>query len=216
MALGIHWEWRGFGAVSSSFARRYSALATALDSQTVTDCYVWAPGLAVNIKTREGVGGDLKFKRLEDKKGELEKWREDPAEIFNFPLPRSSWMLLAETLATVGLQLEVYPPEAPDRATALAAVRRAGCRLVRVEKQRSAQLWAGPNGHVQWEWARIARPQPILSIGLENAEDGADVGDAEARIDLEAAIAALELQEEPLRIMNYLDAVAIWSEGACI
>jgi hypothetical protein len=50
MAAGLHWEWRGFGAVSGAFTRQYCPLEPCFDPQNVEDIYLWIPGMQVNAK----------------------------------------------------------------------------------------------------------------------------------------------------------------------
>jgi hypothetical protein len=213
MAEGVHWEWRAFGGVSARFVKLYCGLSDLFDSQTVEDLYLWIPGLEVNAKFRTGAEGGLKFKRIKKKAGELEKWFENPEELFDFPLNAGAWDALSEMLNTVDLSL----PEAPDknitRQHAVELLRDAGCRPLLVKKNREAKSWAGPNGTVKVEWACISEPQSMVSIGLENwTDEGAEeLNDESAKEDLSAAIDFLGLKNEPLRVMNYMEAVETWA-----
>ena len=53
MATGMHWEWRGFGAVSYDFANRFCNLTDLGPSSQWPDIYVWIQNLRVNTKYRD-------------------------------------------------------------------------------------------------------------------------------------------------------------------
>jgi hypothetical protein len=182
----------------------------------VEDVYLWVRGCNVNIKVRDIPEEPFKFKRLQNKDGDLEQWAEDPEDIFGFPLSEAGWNALAEALATVEKVLGPYPPRGVDAHTTLTRLRAVGVRTVTVNKRRESGLWQGPHGKVKVERATIRSPQAIISIGLEtwNKVPGAPgLSDREAKEDIWAAVEALGLKDEPLRVMNYLDAVAIWASG---
>jgi hypothetical protein len=208
------WEWRAFGGVSAAFARKYSELEPCFELQDVEDLYLWIPGLSVNAKFRMGAEGGLKFKRIKDKDLDLEKWHEDKAELFDFPLEREAWETLSRMLATVGVTLANYPSETLNRDKSLQLLENAGCEAVKVRKKREARLWKGPYGKVKVEWACISEPQSLISIGLETwMKEPSDrtTTDDEGKKDIKAAIDDLGIVREPLRIMNYMDAVQIWA-----
>jgi hypothetical protein len=213
MAEGIHWEWRGFGGVSARFVRLYSGLPDLFDSQTVEDLYLWIPGLEVNAKFRTGAEGGLKFKRIKKIDGDLEKWFENPEELFDFPLSERAWGALSQMLKTVNLTLPKAPDGAISRQRAEKLLREAGCRPLLVKKNREAKSWQGPNGAVKVEWACISEPESIVSIGLENwvNEGSEELNDETAKADLSSAIEFMGLKSEPLRIMNYMEAVEMWA-----
>jgi hypothetical protein len=216
MALGTHWEWRGFGAVSGEFARRYSALEPQYPPQSVTDDYLWVSGLEVNVKVRNIPTEPFKFKRLQAKDGELEQWAENPEDIFRFPLDRSGWDALAGMLATVNVMLGPYPSEKADVETTLTRLKEAGARIVTVTKRRESRLCQGPHGKVLVEWTCISSPQAIISIGLETWDEGPGgqgLSDQQAKEDILAAIRELGLRNEPLRVLNYVGAVTVWASG---
>jgi hypothetical protein len=216
MALGLHWEWRGFGTVSGHFSRRFRKLGSTFTPPDVEDVYLWARGLTVNIKMRDIPEEPFKLKRLRNKDGDLEQWAEDPEEIFRFPLNQAGWKRLADTLAAADVALGRCPPGGADARTTLARLRAAGVRTVTVKKQRESGLWQGPHGRVKVERATVSAPQAITSIGLETWDEDSEaprLPDRQAKEDIRAAIAALGLKDEALRVMNYLDAVAIWACG---
>jgi hypothetical protein len=219
MTLGIHWEWRGFGIVSGEFAFRYSALAPLFPCQSVEDVYLWVPGLEVNVKVRDLPAEPFKFKRLRARDGHLEQWAEHPADIYRFPLDRVGWEALATTMAGAGLALDPYPAGTIDAGRILAELGRAGARTVTVGKERASRFWQGAHGQVKVEWACILSPQPVITIGLETwGEDpeGPELSDEQAKEDIRAAIQALWLPDEPLKAMNYMEAVAVWASGGRI
>jgi len=219
MALGIHWEWRGFGIVSGAFALRYSDLEAQYPPQSVKDDYLWAPRLEANVKARTLAGEPFKLKRLQDKDGHLEKWSEAEDDIFEFPLSKNDWDTLAETLATAGLVLGPYPAGTADAEMTFAELKRVGARIVTINKSREARRWQGPHGQVLVEWACILAPQSLITIGLETWDEdpeGPGLPDKEAKEDIRAAIQALGLDGEPLRVLNYVDAVRIWTSGGTI
>lgn len=219
MTLAIHWEWRGFGAVSGEFAHRYSALPPQFSSQSVEDAYLWVPGLEVNVKLRDIPEEPFKFKRLQAKDGPLEQWAENPADIFRFPLDVAGWDTLAATLATAGLSLGSHPGGDVDAGMTRTRLEEVGARTVTVHKVRESRLWSGPSGPVKVEWACVRSPQAIVTIGLETWDpdpNGAGLPDEQAKADLLAAIKELGLQAEPLQPMNYVDAVRTWASGGKI
>ena len=213
MAHGLHWEWRGFGVVSSKFVKKYCNLPLLFDAQTVEDLYLWIPGLEVNAKFRTGAEGGLKFKRIRDKNGTLEKWFENPDELFDFPLNNQAWKTLSEMLKKVNLQLPETPEVEISRQRATKLLMEAGCKTILVKKNREAKSWPAPNGVVKVEWACISAPQSLISIGLENGsvEEAEELSDESAREDLDAAIKFFELKSEPLQPMNYIKAVESWA-----
>jgi hypothetical protein len=215
MAEGTHWEWRAFGGVSARFANAYLKLPLLFDWQEVDDHYLWIPGLSVNAKFRTGADGDLKFKRLMEKSGHLEKWLENPNEIFNAPLSDQAWSVLEKTLASTGLHL---PEESKQLTTSEEIIRQLeelGCKTVLIHKSREARIWENSLGTVKVEWASIAGPQNLVSISLENWEwrSGDDPDDAALQALINSTIQGLQLDDEPVQVMNYLNAVESWANG---
>jgi hypothetical protein len=207
MAIGDHWEWRGFGSLTAGVRARIEALPLKFpEPQAITDEYFWLPGVRINVKLRrEGAVESLKFKRLIESDG-LERWREDAAETHPFPLePR----VLAKLLAELGLEPHEPPAGVPDAAAALLALRRLAPAVARVavEKKRWQREWAGGGprggrGGVIVEIAEVFSPERITSVGIED----------EAREAVEAARSALGLPGG-LRTLSYLDALGLWARG---
>lgn len=196
MALSIHWEWRGFGAVSDRFRRRFDRLASVFGSepQRIVDEYLWIPDVHVNLKFRQGTGWQdgLKFKRLAETREAFERWNESIAEVFPFPLSRQAWQLLLAEMKADGHR----PPRNAGRDEAVRFLQSIDPRIrtVVVRKERQSHRW-GSLGEVRIELAEISSPLPMTSVGLE----------AEAISHLQDAIDGLRLHDERLEEMNYLD-----------
>ena len=209
-----HWEWRGFGSLTSTFACRFCNLSVALSPETVTDLYLWKEKLDINIKLRKGAEEGLKFKRFKDKKGNVEQWLEDSGEIFQFPLNNKAWDTLKKALQNEADFLPANNPTKPfTRSKILWYLQQAGYEILEVQKNRSSRLLNVGNGKVKVEWCCISKPQVIMSVGLENwsepAEEGRD--EKERIINLKEAIEILDLYKQPLKIMNYLDILDYWA-----
>jgi len=218
MALGTHWEWRGFGAVTPRFAQCFNQLSIHTEFHVVEDDYLWIPGLDVNAKFREGVEDGLKFKRKQQKEDSFEVWSEDPDELFEFPIQAPGWSMLREDLREAGLTLPGYPGSPQSRGETTEFLLDVGCKIVRVDKQRITARWEQGHDDILIEWAVITEPQRCISIGLENwAEDETEDLTTERALDsLRLARRKLDLEQEPLEPMNYLDAIKRWLDGACI
>lgn len=215
MTNELHWEWRGFGGVSGRFIKQYCELPLIIDSEIIKDLYLVIPDLYVNTKFRTGAEGGLKFKRLRKREGDFEKWLEDTEELYDFPLDNTAWKNLSNTLQQVGRDLPEYPQERPDRETTLEYLMNAGCKPLEVEKNRESRLLKVSDGQVKVEWACLSKPQSMISIGIENWSDSEPnrKNDTAKKNELSEAIKILNLDHEPLKTMNYLDAVKIWAEG---
>lgn len=216
MPYGSHWEWRGFGGVSARFVEIYTELEPAIALHSVQDRYIWIPGLEVNAKFREGVESGLKFKRIQKNEGDFEVWLEDEDEMFEFPLSDNAWNTLKTILLNTKLDLPGTPPPSFTQEETEQWLVRAGCKIIGVHKERESKLWKGENGLALVEWASITKPQSIISIGLENySEEGAeDLTTDEDKQTLEMAVHELGLSgDEPLRPMNYMNAVKEWAQG---
>ena len=201
MAFGVHWEWRGFGEVPAPVRARIEALPLKFDrSQDVTDEYLWVPGSRINVKLRFS---DLKFKRLLESAGGLERWLEDPDENYPFPLGKKVREKLAGDL---GIQLPPVPARAVGREALLALMDRSDppVKRVVVQKSRWQREWS-PGDSIEpviVEVAEILAPERMVSIGLEHPE--ADR--------VRAALDALGLAQA-LRPLSYLAALSAWARG---
>ena len=219
MALGVHWEWRGFGRGSERLLEVVRGLEDLFPPQKIVDRYLWIPRLTVNVKLRSGVQDGLKFKRLLARAGELELWHEDPHEMYDFPLDSGAWERLASELRKVGLTLQSGPEQPSDLAAALVHLKALDERIavVEVHKDRQAWLWPGPPGAVKIELAMITSPEEVLSIGLENWSDEQEPEEASGgQAALLTALLELGLKDESLRPLSYLDATEIWARGQSV
>ena len=221
MAYGVHWEWRGFGAVDGEREARILSLApAAVPERTVTDTYLWHPRLAGNVKLRawEG-GGSLKVKRRLDPGSPRgpSLWMESPAEEYDLPLDD---VALARTLAALGVDPSHRGPSTPTHAAAL-LVWLVGVvealRLVEVRKLRRTFVWDRGTVPVLVELAEIERPERTRSVGIEDM----------ARLQAEAPSERLMLAQRGvseaatvfgggLRVLSYPEAVAIWARGGSV
>jgi|GEM_PF-1779345 len=215
MTTELHWEWRGFGGVSSRFIQQFCDLPLVAEAEVVEDLYLLIPDLYINTKFRTGAEGGLKFKRLKKKDSDFEKWLEDTDELFDFPLSYSAWKTFRNTLKKVDLDLPEYPAEPLDRDTTLDYLTSTGCKPVQVKKNRESRLLKVSGGKVKIEWVCVAKPQSLISIGIENWTDfdAKPKNDVSKKNDLIEAIETLMLEREPLKIVNYLDAVKMWAAG---
>ena len=174
MALGTHWEWRAFGALSYGFRQRFESLGDLFPSQSIVDEYIWVPDLPINLKLRSGTAAldGLKLKRPGRTDGELEEWQEDLRDIHDFPLSRSAWRSLGQALAGAGMTLVPYPDEPPDRQGTLDALRKSDerIRVVTVAKTRLARLWTGVGSDAIVELAEISAPVAVSSVAVEREE----------------------------------------------
>jgi len=221
MALGRHWEWRGFGTISDALRQRWSAFDYALPDRQwydVVDRYLWVPGYGMNAKMRSGppMGECLKFKRLRARWQQFQLWHEDPDDVHLFPITRKDLTWLAK-------ELHVALPEGQDgqigfeQALQIFQEATPPVELIEVRKHRQARVWRGEPGNVLVEVAEISEPQVISSISLEstlelNAWSGPEQMTA-ARESVRWAAADLGITGEQLQPMNYVDALTIWSRG---
>ncbi|MFH5832405.1 hypothetical protein ACG2F4_08415 [Halalkalibaculum sp. DA3122] len=213
MAYGMHWEWRGFGSISSRFARSFLLLPDFYDTHQITDHYLWIPGMEVNAKFRKGIESGLKFKRLKQKKGDFEIWLEDEDELYEFPLEKEAWESLGRLLGGVDIRIPAYPDLPPDRETTAQMLQEAGCKIVTMKKQRETRKLEMTEGTVLVEWTAIMEPQSVNSIGLETWSDqDTDMANGQALQLIKQAHATLDLPQESMQPMNYLDAVKQWAE----
>jgi hypothetical protein len=199
MAFGVHWEWRGFGELSSSLEERIRALRPLFpDSQVVTDRYLWSPGCSINFKLRFG---DFKIKRCLDlAEGGIARWQEDPGENYSFPLAAGVFGEVVTALGgAAGAAGEALASEAELLERAGAAI--AGLQVVAVAKER--WQYDAPvleDGII--ELAQISSPEEIVSISVEHeSEEG-----------VREIMEALDLPGE-LKSFSYLEALETWGNG---
>jgi hypothetical protein len=202
MAYGEHWEWRAFGQIPDDLFQRILALPPALpDPWLVEDRYLYAPGCAANVKLR---AGELKLKRFVARDGDLERWLEDPAEVYHFPLAPA---IVAETAAALAVTLPAQPEQALDQANLLDLLRQANPPVQEIVVRKTRHLRTlplpGVDPDVLLELAEISAPQAILSIALEHPQ-------AEP---VRRARAQLSLAQARLSPMSYLHALARWAQG---
>lgn len=202
MAYGEHWEWRAFGPIPHDLHKRIVSLPPVLpDPWPVDDYYLYAPGCQVNAKLRES---ELKLKRFVARDGGLERWLEDPAEVYTFPLTPA---VVAKTAAALAVALPVWPEQALDQDKLLALLRQAKppVQVIVVRKTRHLRNLPlpGVDPDVLMELAEISAPQAILSIALEHPQ-------AEP---VRRARAHLDLVQTRLSPMSYLHALARWAQG---
>ena len=196
MAVGHHWEWRGFGKPAAGLRSRIFGLEPKFpDPQELLDEYLWAPGCRVNLKLREG---SLKFKRLEAKTESLELWNEPADENHGFPLERE---VVRKLLGDLGADARrAAPVESRSELLALLGAVMPEAKVIGVRKKRW-QMELGPS-RTTVELAEIYLPESMTSIGLEH-EDARRV---------EEAVEALGLPGT-LRAMSYMDAIECWARG---
>ena len=221
MALTTHWEWRAFGSVSPRFIQRFDALRSVeIDDtpQRIVDEYLWIPGSQANIKFRSGAGSQdgLKFKRFLGRVGELEQWRESPEEVFLFPLSAKGWKLLVKEVGQNGDHFDAAPSfkrwgvwafwKKSSAGEILSSLTKIDPRIrtIRVVKARRTRFW-GEGNQVKVELARIDSPRNTTSVGLEIWNLGRTISDDRSQQLLRRAIDDLELANESLEVMNYLD-----------
>ena len=221
MALGRHWEWRGFGTVSKELQDRINRLTVVSpvsEWQDVADCYLWVPGCEVNVKFRSAVtGGEiLKFKRVHDRHHDIELWCEDPEEIFYFPLDEAAMAQLARELH---VKLPRTGRQRIDRDAAMGILSRARppIQVIEVHKRRRTRLWKHPEANVLIELVDITQPERISCVGFESTIAQLAGANEEllqaARTSIERALEAFEIEGAGLQPMSYFGALNIWGEG---
>lgn len=205
MAIGDHWEWRGFGPLDEPLKRRLRALWPLLGSEwQVTDRYLWTPGCQVNVKLR---GVDLKLKRFLQTAHGLERWREDGQEVFPFPIPPDVVRTVADAL---GVALPWLPAAALDQPGLWKLLRQAvpPVQLITVEKSRrlgwlsgvGAQRFGAP---VLLEVTEVAAPEALVTVAVEHPQPEP----------VQAAVTGLGLRDGSLMPLNYLQVLAAWAGG---
>ena len=199
MAFGMHWEWRGFGVISSTLEEKLRALVPLFpDSQVVTDRYLWSPGCSINFKLRFG---DFKIKRcLEQEEGGVAKWQEDPGENYSFPLAGG---VLGEVVSALGGTDEGAGDAVESEAELLdrAGLAIAGLQVVAVAKERWQYGAPVLEGGII-ELAQISLPEEIISVSVEH----------ESAEGVREIMEVLGLPGE-LKSFSYLEALETWGNG---
>lgn len=216
MPYGTHWEWRGFGTLDQSVRERITRLPRAYPTpHSVTDQYVWMPGLKTNIKLRSWPGGaSLKFKRLlsDDARHGVQLWMEREEEDYQFPIaPAAIANLQDELKVELGMTAGRWTDE-----TLLTRLRAAGAQLVRISKLRWLFRWQRDARLAFVDLAELSCPVRTFTVGVEDALGITDAHDA--RQTGEARDLVLEAREslglpDGLTRLSYLEAVASWQEN---
>jgi hypothetical protein len=200
MAFGKHWEWRGFGTPRGAVLDTVRGLPLLFDRpQEVVDRYLWSPGCDLNLKLRFG---DFKIKRLVDRGSDgVEEWLENAKENYSFPI---DGLVLEEVALALGVDGVSAPDEEIATAEDLVQALRGGASqvsIIDVDKLRWQH--AGPEGGAAIiEYAEIRAPETIVSIGVEDEDEGK----------IRATLEKLGLPGD-LRTASYLDALDIWGAG---
>lgn len=221
MALGRHWEWRGFGTVSAALRERWNACEHALPDQQwhdMVDRYLWVPGYGMNAKMRSGlpVGDCLKFKRLRARWNQLQLWHEDPDDIHRFPLQWSDLRWLAQELH---VELPGKQQDSVGFDEALEIFQRATppVQIIEVRKHRQARIWQNGDTKVLVEIAELTEPEVITSLSMESTLELPELADPDvmtaARDSVKQTIDDLGIENENLQSMNYVDALTLWADG---
>jgi hypothetical protein len=218
MAYGLHWEWRGFGTLTTDVRAQIEKLEAEFDApERVTDEYLWIPGSRINVKFRSKGNGSLKFKRVRvtDSETGLELWEEKPEEEYAFPISSKAQ---GELAAALRLDLHVTA-EPMDRTSLLTALRasRAGVKVVSIQKLRRARKMHVTGGKLTVEIAEIDSPERITTVGIEddfllnNDSTAEEIG--RAKLAVAGAVGQLRLGTA-LRRMNYVEATEQWAGRA--
>lgn len=205
MAAGEHWEWRGFGRIDQALEDRIRGLSPLLDDEwQVTDYYLWAPDCPVNVKLR---GNDLKLKRFLAASQGLERWLEDEAEVFPFPLAP---VLVAELARILAVDLPQKPQAALTQPSLLALLFSSTppVQLIAVAKSRwlyhlAAVDSSRPGPPVLVELTEISAPEQLTTVALEHPQIEA----------VQAALDHLDISASALLPRNYLQVLPLWAKG---
>lgn len=179
----------------------------------ISDLYLWKERININIKIRSGAKDCLKFKRFKSKEGGFEEWIENPSEIFEFPLEDIAWQTLRKELQSETQQLPATIPEPITRAKTIRYLQKTGYEIWEICKIRESRLLKVSDGKMTVEWCCITNPQSIISLGLENHADNRTSHNKNKITNLKEATEILELQKQPLNVMNYLEALDYWANG---
>lgn len=219
MAVGVHWEWRGFGHVPLTLilnsVPKLKRLFGVNDPGTQdVDEYLWSPGMQVNLKLRKR---QLKFKRREDRTSDgCELWTERSEETFAFPLTD-------QAVAFVERNIPVQRPpglefrQSYESFIAALPLFTPPLHLVVTRKHRIQFAWNENNEALVFELSEIQHPLTTWSVGIE----GGDLGSLDGLIDPDQSQASLRrvlkirdhfgLPGPSLRVIGYLELLSDWS-----
>jgi hypothetical protein len=215
----MHWEWRCFGRLDPHLRDRIVQLPLAYPTtRSVTDRYLWVPGLGTNIKLRSWPGGvSLKFKQCyrRDPAEAMGLWIERPEEDHPFPLPPS-------VVARVSAELcrEIGPKDGTwDCDELLAELDATGVQVITVQKWRRLFRWSHEDSAAFVELAEIRSPERLETLGIE---DGMGLSDASIPAAVatarEVVLTAKDRFGLPanLKEASYLAALATWARGGSL
>ena len=198
---GDYWEWRAFGRIEERirvYARSHPVRMGVLE-RPEHDIYLVSPANDQNLKLRkDGANWVLKVKVLLNKVGPgTELYREDPAQVFGFPLS-------PETVESAAALLAIRPPDEPclanpvnvDDFKRIMTGATPPVRAVEVFKIRSQ--YAINDGWL--ELASVEFPR--------NTTDSIAIQAAEISV-LQRSVAAFA-PDQNLVEMNYVEACRIW------
>ena len=229
MAEGTHWEWRGFGTLTTDAeaAFRERPLAYSGEWDEPEDQYLWIPSSPINVKVRIGGSQEgLKLKRFVRREQDIELWSEKRAELYPFKTLDAATLTAIGT--TLGLTFGAVPPPPLSAQQTLDLFRHATPTpsVVTVSKKRQTRRYSE---HVTIELAylkkvdvngRAATVAPALtSIAIENDVDLTSASDDDvtrAFGEIDAAVRASKLRESGYTEKNYLRAIAEWAAAASV
>jgi hypothetical protein len=204
MPYGLHWEWRGFGQLEPQLRDRITQLPLVYPTaRTVTDHYLWVPGLETNIKLRIWPSGaSLKFKRLlrhdEDGNSGVQLWLEPSKDDLPFPLSAEQAAGLSQEL---GLKLPIQGPV--EHVDVLAAqLTAARVNVTRVEKLRWLFQWESGAMKVFVELAELRSHGAEETVGIE---DNMGLSEASPEETVEAGRIAVVRARDSLGLPGSLD-----------
>jgi len=216
MSYGLHWEWRGFGAIDPGVRGQIQRLPPIGGATTVIDRYVWYPGVAINVKMREWTGGEsLKLKRLlrRDEVLDVELWEERVEEDYPLPLTPEDFRSIMRALDWG--HLSPIPPTDRGGLEDLLVHASPGAQLIPVTKRRQIYATAVGQVPVRIEVAEIAEPEAVTSVGIEDQLGLLGSSSPESMARGRAAVSAVRDELElGLESRSYLDALGFWARGA--
>ncbi len=196
---GKIWEWRAFGRLTDSLARKVTAYPIRLGLADLRgeDIYMVAPRCDQNVKLRRySSGWVLKFKfLLETRSGSFELYDESPEFIYQFPVARNR---LEDAARLLGVKLPDDLPTSLDEPGFVNSLVNSSPPVIecRVSKRRSQYQFE--DGWLELAFVQFAR-QSIQSISIHSRR-------------LEAVEAMLNRMKpgDELEAMNYIEACRRW------